>query len=75
MTPMTNKRPRRSHIFRRDPDEFYIEPRWCSERLSQVEAFDRNSALLDPCTGTGRIADAAKVAGYRVVTADIVDRG
>ena len=47
----------------------------CSERLFDVEPFDRSVPILDPCTGTGRIADAAKAHGYRIITADIVDRG
>ena len=69
------KRKRNSHIFDRDPNDWYVEPRWVSERLFEVESFDRDSAILDPCTGTGQIADAARAAGYRVITADIVDRG
>jgi hypothetical protein len=68
-------RRRHSHIFERDPNDWYLEPDWISKRLFDVEDFDRNAPLLDPCTGTGRIADAAKHAGYRVITADIVDRG
>jgi hypothetical protein len=69
------KRPRNSHIFRRDPNDWYLEPHWTSARLFAVEDFNRDHVLLDPCTGTGRIAEAAKRSGYRVVTADIVDRG
>jgi hypothetical protein len=74
---MKNTKPRQSdsHIFDRDPNDWYLEPNWCSERLFAVEEFNRAAPLLDPCTGTGRIADAAKAAGYRVQTADIVDRG
>jgi hypothetical protein len=68
-------RRRNSHIFDRDRDDFYLEPRWVSQRLFDVEGFDRRAPLLDPCTGTGRIADAATHAGYNVITADIVDRG
>jgi hypothetical protein len=71
----SDRRRRESYIFVRDPDDFYLEPHWCSERLFAVEEFNRSSALLDPCTGTGRIADAARAAGYRVITADIIDRG
>jgi hypothetical protein len=73
--PTPRKRPRDSHIFERDPNDWYLEPHWVSERLSAVEDFGRGNVLLDPCTGTGRIADAAKAAGYHVITADIVDRG
>jgi hypothetical protein len=67
-------RQRHSHIFDRDPGDWYLEPQWVSERLFAVEDFDRSAPLLDPCTGTGRIANAATYAGYAVITADIVDR-
>jgi hypothetical protein len=52
-----------------------VEPAWVSIRLFEVEDFDRSQILLDPCTGFGRIAEAAKGAGYTVIAADIVDRG
>jgi hypothetical protein len=74
-TAVSGERRRNSHIFVRDPNDWYLEPHWCSERLFAVEEFNRAATLLDPCTGTGRIANAAKGAGYRVITADIVDRG
>jgi hypothetical protein len=74
-TTSLQARPRRSHIFDRAAHDWYLEPHSVSERLFDVEAFDRDSKVLDPCTGTGRIADAAKAAGYRVITGDIVDRG
>jgi methylase of polypeptide subunit release factors len=51
------------------------EPKWVSIRLFKVEDFDRSHVPLDPCTGFGRIAEAAKAAGYTVIAADIVDRG
>jgi hypothetical protein len=37
-----------------------VEPTWVSIRLFEVEDFDRSQVLLDPCTGFGRIAEAAK---------------
>jgi hypothetical protein len=67
------KRQRHSHLFEREEYDHYVEPKWLSRRL--FEDFDRSKLLLDPCTGWGRIAEAAKAAGYRVITADIVDRG
>jgi hypothetical protein len=73
-TSKNGKRKRNSHIFERAAKDFYIEPPWISVRLFQVERFPSRT-ILDPCTGTGRIADAAKAAGYRVMTADIFDRG
>jgi hypothetical protein len=38
-----NPRQRDTHIFVRDPEDFYLEPSWCSERLFDVEPFDHNS--------------------------------
>jgi hypothetical protein len=66
-------RKRHSHIFEREANDWYIEPEWCSQRLFAVERFP--GTLLDACAGTGRIAKAAKAAGYKVLAADIVDRG
>ena len=68
------KKRRNSYIHPRASDDFYIEPCWVDERLFQVEHFNPEHVLLDPCTGSGRIADAAKAAGLVVVTADICDR-
>lgn len=39
-------RRRNSHVFARDPHDWYLEPRWCSERLFDVEEFDRSAPLL-----------------------------
>jgi hypothetical protein len=52
-----------------------VEPVWVSIRLFQVEDFDRTHVLLDPCTGFGRIAEAARAVGYTVIAADVIDRG
>jgi hypothetical protein len=71
----TKTRQRDSHIFEREKNDWYLEPHWCSARLFDVEPFDRGHALLDPCVGTGRVANAAKAAVYKVITCDIVDRG
>jgi hypothetical protein len=70
-----NKRLRHSHIWERDGDDFYVEPRWVDDQLFKIEGFDRHRPLLDPCCGLGRISEAAKVAGYHVEAADLVDRG
>ena len=74
-TVPTDKRLRRSHIWGRETSDHYVEPTWVSTRLFEVEDFDRSQVLLDPCTGFGCIAEAAKAAGYTVIAADIVDRG
>jgi hypothetical protein len=60
-----SKRPRRSHIFDRDDDDFYVEPAWCSERLFAV----------DPAAGSGTIARAARAVGLSNFTSDIAEHG
>jgi hypothetical protein len=67
------KRPRRTHIFKKAKDSFYLEPQWCSTRLFAIEKFTR--PVTDPFCGTGRVAEAARLAGYSVWATDIVDRG
>jgi len=42
-------------------------------RLFEVERFD--GVIKDPACGIGRITDAARAAGYRVIATDLVDRG
>jgi hypothetical protein len=67
------KRLRQSHLWERDPHDYYIEPHWCSERLFQEEGFA--GTIVDPFAGSGRILQAAHKAGYRHIGCDIVDRG
>jgi hypothetical protein len=66
-------KPRRSHIFNRAADSFYVEPLWCGSRLFEVEKFTQS--IIDPFCGTGRVAEAARLAGCSVRATDIVDRG
>lgn len=61
-----------AHQWEREPDEFYVEPQWCSERLFEAERFV--GEIVDPACGLGRIVQAAGGAGYRVRGADIVRR-
>lgn len=66
-------RKRESHIWQRDKYDHYVEPRWVSERLFDVEPFAGN--ILDPACGFGNIVEAAKSRGYIASGHDIVDRG
>lgn len=50
----------------------YIEPQ-CNERLFEVEKF--KGAIWDPACGIGRVAEAARRAGYRTIATDMIDRG
>jgi hypothetical protein len=69
------KRSRRSHIWDRALHDHYLEPEWVDIGLFKVEEFNRRRLPTDPCCGIGRVASAAKAAGYRVEACDIVDRG
>lgn len=61
-----------ARIWDRDPDDFYIEPEWCSRRLFACERFEGD--VVDPACGTGRICVAAAEAGLNVVGTDLRNR-
>src|SRR5215831_5388216 len=67
------RRERRSHIWDRHPDDFYVEPPWVSERLFDVEAF--LGEVIDPCCGCGNIVKSARAHHLASQGSDIVDRG
>jgi len=71
--PSGAERERKSHLWARDPDDWYVEPRWCDDALFAAIKFE--GAIVDPCCGLGRILDAAKDAGYDTIGMDIHDRG
>jgi hypothetical protein len=62
-----------AHVWKKEPDGFYVEPEWCSVRLFEVEKFD--GTIWDPACGIGRVVEAARRAGYRTIATDIIDRG
>jgi hypothetical protein len=66
-------RPKRTHIFVKADDLFYVEPHWCSARLFATERFP--GPVQDYFCGTGRAVDAGRAAGYAMSATDIVDRG
>jgi hypothetical protein len=72
-TGFTAKRLKHTHIFAREPDNFYVEPYWCAIRLFEVERFPKR--VWDPFCGSGRVAEAARAAGHEVRATDIVARG
>jgi hypothetical protein len=65
-------RKRESHLWRRDPLDWYVEPEWCSERLFELEKFE--GSIWDPAAGTGRIILTARAAGYAAGGTDIKSR-
>ena len=66
-------RPLNAHIWERHPEDFYIEPEWCSRRLFEEEPFE--GAIYDPARGLGRIVVSAQQAGLQAYGSDIVYRG
>ena len=57
------KRPRRSHTFARDRDDFYSEPSWVSERLFAAETVE--GLIWDPACGLGAIAEQQAQQAYQ----------
>lgn len=66
-------RKRESHLWARDPGDWYVEPRWCSERLFEQIPFVQE--VIDPACGMGRIVESARAAGHCAEGWDLVDRG
>lgn len=66
-------RKRDSHLWARDANDWYVEPRWCADRL--FESFRFVGEIIDPACGSGNIVDAAKRAFHCAEGWDIVDRG
>jgi hypothetical protein len=72
---MTSAEPRtrNSHIWARDPNDWYVEPEWCSLRLFQEEKCE--GAISDPACGRGTIVISALKSGLCAAGSDLVDRG
>lgn len=45
-------------IWARHPEDYYVEPDWCSERLFQTVNFE--GTVVDPACGSGRIVRAGR---------------
>lgn len=65
-------RKRDSSIWARDPHDWYVEPRWCSQRLFEVEPF--RGDICDPACGSGNITHSAFAVGFETHGMDIVAR-
>ncbi len=53
--------------------DFYPTPSWGTRALLKYVTFE--GAILEPCCGTGDMAEVLKTTGNEVVAADIHDRG
>ncbi|MGO4171602.1 hypothetical protein [Bosea sp. TAF32] len=71
---MTDTRARKSHIWDRHPDDWYVEDYWVSERLFASGAVDGCRTVLDPACGFGRIVHSAAKAGFIAAGSDIAPR-
>lgn len=65
-------RKRKSHLWERHPEDWYVEPAWPTERLLKYETFE--GRIHDPACGLGRIVKAARAAGLEATGSDIVKR-
>jgi hypothetical protein len=64
---------RHAHVWVPQPECWYVEPPWCSNRLFDVEVFIQE--VIDPCCGGGNIVRAAREHHLPTVGWDLVDRG
>lgn len=67
-------RERKSHVWDRHPDEWYVEPYWPSQRLFEAGLLADCRTILDPACGYGRIVDSAARAGLVAAGSDIAPR-
>ena len=65
-------RKRDSSLWQREANDWYIEPRWCSDRLFDEETF--RGLICDPACGRGNIIDSATDHGLPAFAMDIVNR-
>lgn len=49
--------------------EHYVTPKWAIDEILKRELMTR--LVVDPCTGTGVLADAARKQGYQVHSSDV----
>lgn len=69
---MSVLREKKSHLWDRDPHDWYVEPPECSAALFICEDFV--GTVWDPACGLGRIISSAQTAGYKAFGSDIVQR-
>lgn len=56
----------------RHPDAWYVEERWCADRLFEDEVFP--GRIVDPCAGGGNIVAAGLAAGLEIEGFDLRPR-
>ena len=65
-------RKRKSSLWAREANDWYVEPPWVSERLFHVETF--YGTICDPACGSGNIVAAARRSGHTAYGSDVVRR-
>lgn len=68
-----NRKPKDAGLWDREPDNWYVEPDWCAQRLFEVERFE--GEIVDPCAGTGSILRGARALGIQARGSDLRERG
>ena len=66
------KKKKKSALWARHPDDWYVEPTWVSASIFAVEKFE--GRVWDPACGLGRIVVAAQNAGLNAIGTDLVAR-
>lgn len=70
---MTNKS--KQSAYYRDEYDFYVEEKWVTRKLLEVEKFWESEYILDPCSGSENIVNTIDGWGYtRPDSMDIVQR-
>jgi hypothetical protein len=59
--------------YRRERNEWYVEPRWCVHQI--LDAVEIKGEVLDPCCGGGTIVSICLDRGIPAHGSDYVDRG
>ena len=72
---MTEPRAKKSHIWQRDPLDFYVETEAAVESLFGAVYLPLGCLVWDPACGIGTIPTVATKLGYPARASDIVDRG
>lgn len=62
-------RARKSNLWIREPDNWYVEPEWVSRRLFEAEPFD--GFTVDPCCGLGNIVKSGVSLGKNILGIDL----
>lgn len=59
--------------YKRNDNDFYVEPRWCIEALIKAVKFE--GQIHDPACGTGKIPLTFAAASFTATGSDLIERG